>query len=91
MAQWQYKVNIKQYLNREGDDDIITIAENIAKELDSTPRWIFGSLPTRLVNETKAAVARIPEDVDYHELKFNQVLSRIYDAADEYRVWLGLR
>lgn len=88
MAGWNYRINIKQYLNREGKDDIITIAENIANELRTVP--VFGSLPTKLINETKAAIERVPEDKDYHELKFNQVLARIYDVADNYRVWLGL-
>jgi hypothetical protein len=90
MAAWEYKVNIKQYLNREGEDDIVTIAENIAKELGNVPPWIFRNLPAKLVDETRTAVEKMPDDKDYHELKFNKVLDRIYDAADDYRVWLGL-
>ena len=87
---WEYKVNIKQYLSREGEDSILIIAENIAKELGNVPPWIFGNLPTRLVDDTRAAVEKMPDDKDYHELKFNKVLARIYDVADDYQVWLGL-
>ncbi len=87
MADWNYRINIKQYLN--SDDDIITIAENVANELRTIS--VFGSLPNKLVETTKAAVERVPNDNDYHELKFNQVLDRIYNVADDYRVWLGLK
>ena len=88
MPDWNYRINIKQYLNREGDN-IVIIAENVANELRTVP-VVFGSLPTKLVETTKAAVERIPDEKEYHELKFNQVLARIYDVADDYRVWLGM-
>ena len=87
---WTYEINIKQYLNKEGEDNIVIIAENVAKELETiNAPWIFGNLPTRLINETKAAVERIPDDEDYHNLAFNRVLNQVYNQADEYRVWLG--
>lgn len=97
MAAWTKTINIKQYLNprgepgagREGDDDILTIAQNIAKELKENSH-VFGSLPDKLVSATKEAIERVPDDKDYHELKFNKVLARIYDVADDERIWLGL-
>lgn len=67
----------------------MTIAENVAKELGNMPPWIFSGLPIQLVEQTKAATERVPEDKDYHELAFNRVLEQIYNRADDYRVWLG--
>lgn len=89
MAAWTKTINIMQYLNREGDDDILTIAQNITDELKNNSSK-FGSLPDKLVSATKEAIERVPDDKDYHELKFNQVLGRIYDVADYERIWLGL-
>lgn len=90
---WDYTLNIKQYLNQEGDVPITDIAENVAKELKAVPVYIFGSLPEKLVNETRKAAQLNNDglvDKDYIEYQFNKVLTQIYDQADEYRVWLGL-
>lgn len=93
MAAWIYSINIKQYLNRADvdgvEDDIITAAENVAKELKTVPVFVFGTLPDQLVKLTREAIEK--DDPDYAEYQFNRILSRVYDRADEYRVWLGLR
>lgn len=87
---WNYRLNIKQYLNQEDDSDTLTIAKNVAQEIRKVDYWIFEELPNHLIQEVEQAIERIPDDKDYHELAFNRVLEQIYDVADEQRVWLGL-
>lgn len=90
---WAYSINIKQYLNQYDNDGgevpIVTVAENVAKELKTVPVFVFGTLPDQLVKLAREATEK--DDPDYAEYQFNKILSRVYDRADEYRVWLGLQ
>lgn len=88
MAKWKYKLNIKQYLSDREDREAVELAARCC------------------ITELKKIHKPFCEDLDYEDIvyefeeiaantnttceDFNYALERLYDWADDRRVWLGL-
>ena len=80
MRRWKRTVNIKDLLTEEETPEAIKAAANgIIERLPDAPT-------ARLVKAREMA----DEDPETALLVFNDGLNRVYDWADENRVWLGL-
>ena len=90
MTAWKYKINIRQYLNdEETPEAVLKAAEGIKAEIEKNHlERIFLNTPYKMVERTRKAV---DAGFDYDEVCaiFNGWLGRIYDIADDERVWVS--
>lgn len=91
MTNWIARVNIYDIINRDDDgtpEGVLETAKMIHEEVrKDTWASVRLSGPTNtLVNKTKQAV---DAGMDYESVcdVFNGALSRVYDVADEHRIW----
>ena len=88
---WNHKIDIKQYLGEDDSNAAVVIAANgVIKELLKLPQSLNGLQDAISEFEDVADSAQY-EDGDYEWVdEFNYTLDKLYDWANDERVWLGL-
>ncbi len=80
MAEWFYKINIKQFLTEETDPlTVARVKKEVANELQTITPFRTG--------EGVVLVRKLLKV--YTCASFNKVLDSIYDFADSERIWIG--
>lgn len=87
MRRWDYKINIKQHLSEGVDKASMEKSMNgIRAELSGLPYGLTAHPSVkRFFHYAKLAIDQ--EDVNI----FNLGMDSLYDWADEYRIWLGIK
>lgn len=91
---WIVKLDIKQYMNKDGKDNpqgVLQTAKEVCQELqrDVYAKRVFDTLPDDLVESVQDAVDSGEDYLGCCET-FNWTLEDIYDVADSNGIWLGV-
>lgn len=96
MANWKYKIDIKQHLIEEGYcfKDFATIANNVAKEFRKLPQWLFENEFSTLddleyLEGCHESDNEVYDDLEDYISEINYRINGLYDFADDNLIWCG--
>lgn len=90
---WKHKVDIKQYFGEDdSNEDVVKAAQGIVKELKKLPESLneFGLLD--VISEFEDLSDNAATETSGFEWsdEFNYTLDKLYEWADDQRIWLGI-
>ena len=96
MANWKYKIDIKQHLIEDGDfKDFAMAANNVAKEFRKLPATLFENEFSTLddlehLEGCNESDNEVYDDLEDYISEINFRINGLYDFADDNLVWCGL-